>query len=195
MAMAIITFVQVFGQTTNNKTEQQAYELIQKNGPIEIRYYPPAIYASVDAQGNYRESSGNGFRQLADYIFGSNQGNQKIAMTAPVRMEDQSNGYTMSFVMPSELAMEKLPEPNNPDIEFSETEERYTASIAFGGWANDEKIDSYRKELFNYLNRKGIMYDPRFEYLGYNPPFQLTNRRNEIMVEIMEIPKPVNTDH
>jgi hypothetical protein len=188
--MAIITFVQVIGQTTNNKTEQQSYEMIQKEGPIEIRYYPPAIYASVDVKGNYRESSGNGFRQLADYIFGSNQGKQKIAMTAPVRMEDQNDGYTMSFVMPSEWAMEKLPEPNNPDIDLSETDERYTASIVFSGWASDEKIDFYSKELFNYLNRKGIMYDPRFEYLGYNPPFQLTNRRNEIMVEVLEIPKP-----
>lgn len=194
-AMAIITFVQVFGQSTNNKTEQQAYRLIHKEGPIEFRYYPPALYASVDVHGNYRETSGNGFRQLAGYIFGSNQQNQKIAMTAPVRMENQDDGYTMSFVMPSALTMDRLPKPMNPDIELSETGERYTASITFGGWASDEKIEYYRKELFDYLNSKGFTYDPRFEYLGYNPPFQLTNRRNEIMVEVLEIPKPVNTDH
>ena len=192
--MSIITFVQVLGQATNNKTEQQAYELIQKEGQIELRYYPPAIYASVDVKGNYRESSGNGFRQLADYIFGSNQGNRKIAMTAPVRMEEKSDGYIMSFVIPSEWEMEQLPRPDNSEIDLTETGERYTASITFGGWASDEKIDYYRKELFDYLNRKGIMYDPRFEYLGYNPPFQLTNRRNEIMVEVFEIPKPVTSD-
>ncbi len=192
--MAIIAIVQVYGQSNSNKTEQQAYKLIYKDGPLEIRYYPPATYASVDLNGNYKESSGQGFRQLANYIFGGNQENQKIAMTAPVRMENQGNGYTMSFVMPSSWPKDSLPEPNNPEIDIEISEARYTASITFDGWASDAKIDYYSKELFYILNRKGLIYDPRFEYLGYNPPFQLVNRRNEIMVELLEVPGPMASE-
>ena len=187
--MAIIAIIQVYGQSNSNKTEQQAYKLIFKDGPFEIRYYPPVTYASVDVKGTYKESSGNGFRQLANYIFGGNKERQTIAMTAPVRMEDQTDGYTMSFVMPSSWPTDSLPKPNNPEIDIEITDARYTASITFSGWASEQKIEHYSKELFYILGNKELMYDPRFEYLGYNPPFQMVNRRNEIMVELMEIPE------
>jgi hypothetical protein len=192
--MAIVVAIQVYGQANSKKTEQQAYNLLFKDGYFEIRYYPPATYASVDVRGSYKESSGSGFRLLANYIFGGNREKQKIAMTAPVRMENQGSGYTMSFVMPSSWPKDSLPEPNNPEIDIEISEARYTASITFDGWASDAKIDYYSKELFDILNRKGLIYDPRFEYLGYNPPFQLVNRRNEIMVEILEVPGPIASE-
>eukprot|EP01036_Dinobryon_divergens_P000096 gene96-111_t len=42
------------------------------------------------------------FNQLAGYIFGGNQPQQKMAMTTPVIFQE-SNSRKMSFVMPSKF--------------------------------------------------------------------------------------------
>jgi hypothetical protein len=58
------------------------------------------------------------------------------------------------------------------------------ASIRFDGFANDEKIEKYKGKLRGYLENKGISYTEPFIYLGYNPPYQMVNRRNEVIVQI-----------
>jgi hypothetical protein len=34
------------------------------------------------------------------------------------------------------------------------------------------------------LDAEGIKYTNRFYYLGYNPPFEVFNRKNEVIVEL-----------
>ena len=58
------------------------------------------------------------------------------------------------------------------------------AAITFGGWANDEKIAEYKQKLIAALNVEGIKHNNRFYFLGYNPPFEVFNRKNEIIVEL-----------
>ena len=57
------------------------------------------------------------------------------------------------------------------------------AAITFGGWASDEKIEKYKQQLKAALTAAGITYTNRFYFLGYNPPFEIINRKNEIIVE------------
>ena len=61
-----------------------------------------------------------GFRSLAGYIFGGNEGGKKIAMTAPVHMEMGADSSRMRFVMPSDLTMDSLPEPNDANVKLSQ---------------------------------------------------------------------------
>jgi hypothetical protein len=35
------------------------------------------------------------------------------------------------------------------------------------------------------LDSEGISHTDNFIYLGYNPPYQLINRLNEVVVEVM----------
>jgi hypothetical protein len=58
------------------------------------------------------------------------------------------------------------------------------AAITFGGWANDEKIKMYKDKLNAALKAKGITHTNKFYLLGYNPPFEVFNRKNEIIVEL-----------
>jgi hypothetical protein len=58
------------------------------------------------------------------------------------------------------------------------------AAISFGGWANDRKIEKYKSKLKSALDAEGIAYTNRFYLLGYNPPFEVINRKNEIIVEL-----------
>jgi hypothetical protein len=91
---------------------------------------------------------------------------------------------TMAFVMPSHIDKKDLPIPNNSDIAIETTAPEYVAVIKFGGFASTDKINQYEKKLQQILKDKGIRYHGNFRFLGYNPPFQLFGRRNEIIVSL-----------
>jgi hypothetical protein len=121
---------------------------------------------------------------LAGYIFGDNEKNEKIAMTTPVVM-DLGDTTKMSFKVPDGYTIEKLPQPNNSNIVFEQQEEKIIAAIRFDGWASDEKIEHYTRILTAALAKEKIEHQSTFSFLGYNPPFELINRRNEIAVELI----------
>ncbi|MFM7153629.1 MAG: SOUL family heme-binding protein [Bacteroidota bacterium] len=170
---------------SSNGTEQQACQVISRGKDFEVRYYPEATMATVTASAStYKELGNTGFRKLAGYIFGGNQQNQQIAMTAPVHMEMTDTASSMSFVMPARYSRDQLPAPVNPEVVIKSVPAEYVAVISFGGFASDKKINRYSERLRKALEKQGIQYSGNFRYLGYNPPFQLIGRRNEIMVHI-----------
>ena len=166
------------------KTEIQPYETLYQSGNFEIRFYPQAILASVAMNGNYDNSRNSGFRVLAGYIFGGNELNQKIAMTAPVRMSSSADTSKMSFVLPSEMKYDQLPKPLNDNIVLHRSEPAYAAVIRYGGYTSNSEIEKQKKELIDALEKLGISHKGNFEYLGYNAPYDVFNRRNEVWVEL-----------
>jgi len=167
------------------KTPQQPYKELGTKGEIEFRFYPQAVFASVtNSDPTYKGSSNKNFRVLAGYIFGGNKSSNKIAMTAPVHMQMQSDKSTMSFVMPEGYNLNNLPKPTSKAIELHQSPEEYVAVIRFGGWASDEKIENKKKELNEQLSKLGIQHNNTFRFLGYNAPWDFLFRRNEIIVGI-----------
>ena len=81
--------------------EEQKYNVLKTFDNVQIREYDPVIYASVTVN----ERNNSLFRILAGYIFGGNNTNQKIAMTAPVHMHQNNNGapYIVDFGWESSL--------------------------------------------------------------------------------------------
>ncbi|MFN2395945.1 MAG: heme-binding protein [Bacteroidales bacterium] len=168
------------------QTEQQKYTLIQQFPGFEVRFYPPAIMASVNTNANsYRELSTPGFRTLAGYIFGDNTDGKKIAMTAPVHMDIGQDGSSMSFVMPSEYEYDDLPEPLSNAVILEERKPEYVAALTFGGYASDDKIKEESEKLLKYLKDNNITPVGNFRFLGYNSPYKFWKRRNEIIVQII----------
>ncbi len=181
----ILIFIQTFTFMAFGKTEQQKYRVVHTGKEFEIRFYPSATLATVRMEAkSYRELSGDGFRKLAGYIFGGNKSDTKIAMTAPVHMDIQSGGSSMSFVMPSSWEKENLPSPNDPGVLLEKSSDEYVAAIRFGGYASDADIKDYSDKLKKLLDEQGIAYHGNFRFLGYNPPFQPFGRRNEIIVSV-----------
>ncbi len=185
IVLIIIILTGIYAMT-NAKTETQKYEVIFSKDNFEIRFYPEAILATVQMNGSYDDSRNSGFQVLAGYIFGGNEENSQIAMTSPVRMSTGDNSNTMSFVMPSEIDFEKLPHPNDPNVVLQKTIPRYTASLKFGGYANDAEILKYKKKLNEVLTQLNLKHTGNFEFLGYNSPYQPVNRRNEIQVQLVD---------
>ena len=166
-------------------TPQQPYTAIRKAGNVEIRYYPQAWMATVSSkEPTYKSSSNGNFRRLASYIFGGNQSNEKIAMTAPVYMAFEAKKSEMSFVMPEGYNLNNLPVPLSNEIQLHQTEPAYAAVLRFGGYASDEKIEQKKNELFAELKSLGIAHGNEVRYLGYNAPWDIVFRRNEVLVSI-----------
>jgi hypothetical protein len=185
LVVSVVTMAQVYISKYSSRTEQHKYEVIKSYDKFEIRRYVPALFSSVILEKKgYKENSGEGFRILAGYIFGGNESNEKIAMTSPVSME-LGDTSKMMFMVPESYQLENLPTPNNSKIVFEKKEEKIMAAIQFSGWADDEKIEKYKLILINELEKEKLLTNGKFTFLGYNAPFELTNRRNEVIVELI----------
>lgn len=175
---------QIWAKVLSANIEMHEYEVLAEMDGIEIRKYAPATFSYVTLNvDNYDQGSSMGFRKLAGYIFGGNQRQEKIAMTSPIEMA-MDTMMVVKFMVPAKYNMEDLPTPNNKEVRFVEQPERIVAAIRFSGFANDEKIARYREQLKVVLNQNGLSYDGEFSFLGYNSPFDLINRRNEVIVSI-----------
>jgi hypothetical protein len=184
LTVVFIAF-QSFMSISNSNIEKQKYRVVKTEKGFELRYYPPATFATVKSSAkSYRELSGSGFRKIAGYIFGDNESSTKIAMTSPVHMDINEKESSMSFVMPSKYDAESLPKPNDAKVEIHETPGEYVAAIEFGGFANDASIRKHADLLKQLLDEKGVKTIGNFRYLGYNPPYQIIARKNEIVVAV-----------
>jgi len=185
VVIIIIILLQSFIIMPINKTEEQKHSLVRKYEDFEIRFYPSATIATISSNAKtYRDLSGPGFRKLAGYIFGGNETNTRISMTAPVQMDINDSASTMSFVMPSSYNESNLPKPNDPNVVIKSTADEYVAVIRFGGYASDKDLKFYSEKLQNLLKENGIRSFGNYRFLGYNPPYQFIGRRNEIIVAV-----------
>ncbi|MBK9514948.1 MAG: heme-binding protein [Flavobacteriales bacterium] len=186
IALAVILAAsQLWAHGQVRQTETLPYQVVKAYPDFEVRRYATANFITVTMAGDtYRANSGQGFRTLAGYIFGGNATGQKIAMTSPVEMEMDST-VTMKFMLPAAHDPKDLPAPNDAAVRFSTERERTLAAITFSGFANDERIVEYKDLLFAALQREGIAHTGQWSLLGYDPPYRLIGRRNEVVVEVL----------
>jgi hypothetical protein len=183
--LLLIAIAQIYLSRSTKLTEQHNYKVIKKFDKFEIRKYDAALFSSVKLnKKGYKESSSEGFRILAGYIFGDNDAKEKIAMTSPVVME-LGDSSKMMFMVPKNYNLKNLPNPNNSKIVFEKEEVKIIAAIRFDGWADDEKIEKYKTILSNELVKEKLNFINKFSFLGYNPPYEVMNRRNEVVVELI----------
>ena len=167
------------------RIEKPAYTVEKELSPrIEIRQYASMVVAKTNLPGASFDDYGSlGFRNVASYIFGNNQQQQKIAMTSPVIME-QGQEASMYFVMPKQYAKSDLPQPNSSRVEITEVQPKRLAVIRFGGWANDRRIAKYQALLKATLEKENIPFKEPFLFMAYNAPWDIIARRNEVAVEL-----------
>ena len=188
LALAIVgifVIFQVYATMSTQKTETQPYKVIRVEKDFEIRFYPAATMAVVSSKvRTYKELGSSGFRKLAGFIFGGNQDKKQISMTSPVHMDFGDSVSTMAFVLPAGYQEGNVPKPNDPGIAIKTSEPEYVAVVTFDGFASDEKIGEQKKKLEKVLNEQGLKHYGNFRFLGYNPPYQLFGRRNEVIVSL-----------
>ncbi len=203
MITSIIALILIVGGVlagpVMSNVEKPDYKVVQTEQNIEIRQYEPMIIAEVEVDGKREDAIRDGFRLIADYIFGNNtvqrdiamtapvqqQESQKIAMTAPVQQQSTGRSWQISFVMPSKYSMETLPEPKNDRVRLKEIMTKKFVVIKFSGINSNENVTEHENQLMNYIEANQIKIIDSPKYAFYNAPWTLPfMRRNEVMIEI-----------
>jgi len=153
----IIIFLVVMSFRYSN-IEMPKYTVLKSYGKnVELRQYPNMIVAKT---------------------------NEKIAMTSPVVME-LGDSATMYFVMPSKYKKSELPNPSNKNVTIQEEVSKVLLVVRYGGYSNDERIESHSEILRQIIQKHHLKATGPFMYMGYNAPWDIINRRNEVAVEII----------
>ena len=200
--------------------EEPKYQVLLKRDDVEIRQYAPMLIAEVTVDGDMDQASNNGFRLIADYIFGNNQAagkseSEKISMTAPVTIEPVSNKIEMTapvtvvpsgdesslqsaqrwrvnFVMPSKYNLTNIPKPNNSQVVLKQIPEKYFVVYSYSGFNTQSRVQDKSDKTMAWINQQGLKPIGTPQLSRYDPPWTLPMfRRNEIMIEINQPPTSI----
>lgn len=209
---ALIFLISLLIASTVMATEEPKFTLIEYSEPFELREYAPQIIAEVNVSGDLDSASSQGFRLIAAYIFGQNHVSEKIAMTAPVGIEEgkeqksakiamtapvgiqadppiqgADQQWTVSFVMPSQYTIETLPSPLNPQVKIRATPAQKKAVIRFSGFYDEQKVLDKTQALEEWIKSKNWQAIGAPQFARYNPPWTLPfMRRNEILIRVRD---------
>lgn len=178
--------VQTYVAVSSRRTEHRPYNVLKQEDNIEVRWYPPVNMAAYDSDKSMYDGQNGSFRVLAGYIFGGNADGKQIAMTSPVEMRNHTDGSEMRFMMPTDIPMDSLPQPRDGRIRLFTEEGFHAATITYGGYSSESDVRKHSDKLRKYLDRAGIDYEPDVIVLGYNPPFQVVDRKNEVMFRLRD---------
>ena len=166
-------------------TERQKYQVLKSINGIEIRNYSPYVTADILVNEEYDKAANQGFRPLANYIFGNN-----IAMTAPVIVQnetdksDKSEKWQVSFVMPDGSRIEDMPAPSGA-VKLRAEEAEISAAIKFSGYTSKARVKKFEAKLFEILKEQNIQVTGKVRIARFDPPWKPGFiRHNELIVPI-----------
>ena len=206
LAEVLIVAMATIPAASSQAIEEPDYDLEQQDGNYEVRVYGPRIVAETWVEGTQSDAGSIAFRRLAGYIFGANDTDESISMTAPVTQEPPaeleasaevskmpSEGrYRVTFTMPREHSMETLPAPNDDRVVLREEPGRRVASLRYRGFWSTSRYQDHEQKLIDWLNANGLerTKNPPI-WARYDPPYMpWFLRRNEIHIELKEGPEP-----
>lgn len=167
-------------------TEQPSYKLLEKDGSFELRNYQTLVVIQTTSF----TSRNSNFKQLASYIFGKNETDQKIAMTAPVLMENYKQpSESMMFVLPQHITYEKAPAPLNENVIVLKKKIDQIASVTFSGFLTKKKVNDQCRLLRDWATQQKILLHPTTIIIAsYNPPWTLPHKRkNECWIPVLPV--------
>jgi len=141
-----------------------------------------------------KQASSKMFMKLFKFISGVNTMGEEIEMTTPVPVKhiptgDDKEDMKMCFWLGKEWEDKDAPEPLSKDAATTKIYQGKGMKVyvhKYGGFAmsHNDYIAHYNK-LVEALKQDGVKYktDGQYMHVGYNSPFEMKNRRNEIWVE------------
>ena len=166
------------------------YVVVNKTDDYELRHYKSSKWVATEESGiDYKDAASKNFWKLFAYISGDNEKKVKIPMTKPVITRIKvsqgpfcESDYLMHFFVPHSLQKD-TPKPTSPKVKLVEYPETFVYVRSFGGFSTLEKLQKNGAKLYAALQKENIPYDDsEYLYAGYDGPYKLTNRHNEIMV-------------
>ena len=175
-----------------DKTPEPEYTIFleekSKGLLFEVRDYSELVILETTVNDEDFNKVGRvGFDRLGGYIFGENKNKEKIQMTAPVFLDENSKekSWKIIFILPKKYTLDKAPPPTNQKVIIKKMTEKRFAVVQFNGFLSKENFDEHTEKLKAWIKLKNFqsVSDPIFA--GYNPPWTLPFwRRNEVFIEI-----------
>jgi len=171
---------------TVTAAEQPEYLVLEKIGDLEIRQYPPHIVAETLVQGEFDEVGSSAFRRLAGYIFGKNEADKKISMTAPVTQQQTGEGYIVRFYMPAEHNLSDLPAPLDDTVSIREASGGTFAVLKYkGGWKQKRYLKHKDRLIEQLTENPDWRINGEPTWARYNAPIMPAFLRvNEILIPV-----------
>jgi len=172
------------------RRECARYKVIEKRDGYEVRRYEAHKIATISSKDTtYRRAKSGNFMPLFRYIQGANERMQKIKMTIPVfnKVQISTAGdekkeqffIEMAFVMPKKV--KDPPKPTNDKITIKDFGPVTVFALSFDGWATEKRVFDKKEKLRLKLDADGVKYDDTMFYsAGYNSPWKLFNRLNDV---------------
>lgn len=180
--------------------EVPKYEVVSSDDAIEVRHYQPLVVAETKVSAEFGDAANIGFRRLANYIFGDNKtqariamtapvaqtaASEEIAMTAPVTQVQVDGDFVIAFTMPADRTLATLPIPNDQSVTLRAIPAQKVAAIRFSGLWSESRYKEHLIMLQDWLRGHGIAEAGPPTWARYNPPWTLWFlRRNEILIPI-----------
>lgn len=197
----LIAGCSVFGNRSGY--EQPRYTVVETRGEtIEIRAYAPRVAAEARVENDDLDDGRDAaFRLLFDYITGSNQSAEKIAMTVPVESTDTSekiamttpvesaragdNQVYMRFFLPAEFTLKTAPAPSNDRVKIIDVPGQTVAVLRFSGFGGEDSVAEKKRALMGALSTTSWRPISDAVVYFYDPPWTLPFfRRNEVVVAV-----------
>jgi hypothetical protein len=156
------------------------YKVLERiDDKVEIREYPSQVWART--RGDQSEA----FQALQEYISGYNKTMEKIPMTAPAVVFNDSEGRVMAFIMPKGRNLRNLPQPLTERVTLVTVASRNMAAIAFTGVVTPDSFDRRLRLIQEILKRRGIKWvEPEYLFQYSDPRTPPFLRKNEVAVRV-----------
>jgi len=185
--------------------EEPEYQVLETQGDIEVRCYEAMTLVQLTMPGHYESFTEAAFTVLSDYIFGVNQEQVILPMTAPVYLQKvktanwetvpfidadfEDSGDTewmMSFVLPSGYDKLNAPIPTNPYLKIQDVPRTIVAAVTYSGNNSLDKIKEHTEKLSSWLN-----HNPDYQAISapmvaqYDSPMTIPFfKKNEIQIAV-----------
>jgi len=184
VSVAILALCTTVYMATRTSSESADYQVISKDGDFEVREYKPMMLVSTTMKGAELRNN-SAFQRLFGYISGSNKESQKISMTSPVFSSNDSEAYTMSFLIPKDVAEKGAPAPSDDKVKIEPMEGGRFAAYRYSGYSSPEKIKEAEQKLTDWIKTKELVTKGEMLTAGYDPPYTPANlRRNEVLIRL-----------
>jgi len=198
--LVLATIVYGYPSSINHKYNEHChglecpqYKVLNSTDDYEVRHYGSFKWATANSNEStldYKTANRENFMKLFNYISGKkNVDKQKVEMTAPVLVHVPvtqgpfcAPDFTMHFFVPYKF-QSKPPQPTaDSGVKIMELPEMVVYVASFGGWMTQEAIQEHGADLGKALQKDGIAFDDsQFFTAGYDGPYTLLKRHNEIM--------------
>ncbi|MCX2712543.1 SOUL family heme-binding protein [Mycolicibacterium sp. J2] len=185
--------------------EEPKFNAVELARGVQIRHYGERIAAQTKVSGESEDQArSTGFRRVAAYIFGGNDGGRsiamtapvavqtgrsrgtKIAMTAPVAQQGDHDEWVIRFFMPAEWTMDTLPKPNDPRVELVTVPPQKYAVLRFSGGYDARRVADQTARLREILRENGFEAAGEPTAWFFDPPWTLPfRRRNEVAIPVL----------